>query len=198
MSMQQPTLKSELAETLTQSMHDHWKLFLAEGIILSVLGFAAIVVPPIAGLATTVFLGWLLLFAGIIGLSFTFRASSAPGFGWSILSAAAALIAGAILLWDPLQGMATLTLVLVAYFIVDGAAIIFLAIVHRRELSGKWEWMLMNGVIDLILAGIIISGLPGTLVWALGLLVGIDLLFGGAALIAMASAARKVVPRNSA
>ena len=92
--------------------------------------------------------------------------------------------------------MATLTFVLVAYFIVDGAAIILLAIVHRRELSGKWEWMLMNGVIDLILAGIIISGFPGTLVWALGLLVGIDLLFGGAALIAMASAARKVVPKG--
>jgi uncharacterized membrane protein HdeD (DUF308 family) len=94
--------------------------------------------------------------------------------------------------------MATLTVVLVAYFIVDGAAIIFLAIVHRRELSGRWEWMLMNGVIDLILAGIIISGFPGTLVWALGLLVGIDLLFGGAALIAMASAARKAAPSNSA
>ena len=198
MSMQQPTLKSELAGTLGQSMHDHWKLFMAEGIILTVLGFGAIVVPPIAGLATTVFLGWLLLVAGIIGLSFTFRASSAPGFGWAIVSAAAALIAGAVLLWDPLQGMATLTVVLVAYFIVDGAAIIFLAIVHRRELSGKWEWMLMNGVIDLILAGIIISGLPGTLFWALGLLVGIDLLFGGAALIAMALAARKVLPRNFA
>jgi uncharacterized membrane protein HdeD (DUF308 family) len=196
MSMQQPTLKSEPAETLTQSMHDHWKLFLAEGIILFVLGLGAIIVPPIAGLATTVFLGWLLLVAGLVGLSFTFRARSAPGFGWSILSAAAAVIAGALLLWDPLQGMATLTFVLVAYFIVDGAAIILLAIVHRRELSGKWEWMLMNGVIDLILAGIIISGFPGTLVWALGLLVGIDLLFGGAALIAMASAARKVVPKG--
>jgi uncharacterized membrane protein HdeD (DUF308 family) len=196
MSMQQPTLKSEPAETLTQSMHDHWKLFLAEGIILFVLGLGAIIVPPIAGLATTVFLGWLLLVAGLVGLSFTFRARSAPGFGWSILSAAAAVIAGALLLWDPLQGMATLTFVLVAYFIVDGAAIILLAIVHRRELSGKWEWMLMNGVIDMILAGIIISGFPGTLVWALGLLVGIDLLFGGAALIAMASAARKVVPKG--
>ena len=190
MSMQQPTLKSETAETLTQSMNDYWRLFLAEGIILCVLGLGAIIVPPIAGLATTVFLGWLLLVAGLVGLSFTFRARSAPGFGWSILSAAAAVIAGALLLWDPLQGMATLTFVLVAYFIVDGAAIILLAIVHRRELSGKWEWMLMNGVIDLILAGIIISGFPGTLVWALGLLVGIDLLFGGAALIAMASATR--------
>jgi len=173
-------------------MHDHWKLFLAEGIILCVLGLGAIVLPLIAGLAATVLLGWLFLFAGVVGLAFTFRAKgAAPGFGWSLLSATAAVVAGALLLWDPLQGLATLTFVLTAYFIVDGAAIIFLAIAHRRDLSGQWEWMLTNGVIDLILAGIIISGFPGTLVWALGLLVGVDLLFGGAALIAMASAAHK-------
>jgi uncharacterized membrane protein HdeD (DUF308 family) len=190
MSNQQPTPDAKLAETLTQSMHDHWSLFLTEGILLCVLGFGAIVVPPIAGLATDIFLGWLFLVAGVVGVYFTFRAKPAPGFGWSLLSAVAALIAGALLLWNPLQGMATLTFVLVAYFIVDGAAIIFLAIAHRRELSGKWEWMLVNGVTDLILAGIIISGFPGTLVWALGLLVGIDLLFGGATLIAMALAAR--------
>ncbi|MBB4196689.1 hypothetical protein CCR94_22055 [Rhodoblastus sphagnicola] len=196
MSLQQPTLSSERTETLTRSMHDHWKLFLAEGIILCVLGLGAIVLPLIAGLATTVLLGWLFLIAGLLGLVFTFKTSSAPGFGWSILSAAAAIIAGALLLWDPLQGLATLTFVLVAYFIVDGAAIIFLAIGHRRQMSGQWAWMLMNGVTDLILAGIIVSGFPGTLVWALGLLVGIDLLFGGVALIAMALAARKGVAKG--
>jgi uncharacterized membrane protein HdeD (DUF308 family) len=191
MSMQQQqTLRSGPADGLATSMREHWGLFLTEGIILCVLGIAAIVVPPIAGLATTVFLGWLFLVAGLVGLFYTFRARSAPGFGWSLLSAAVAVIAGAVLLWNPLQGMATLTYVLVAYFIVDGAAIIFLAIAHRRELSGKWEWVLVNGIIDLILAGLIISGFPETLFWALGLLVGIDLLFGGTALIAMAAAAR--------
>jgi uncharacterized membrane protein HdeD (DUF308 family) len=195
MSIQQPALKSELAETLAQSMHEHWGLFLAEGIILCVLGLGAIVVPPIAGLATTVVLGWLLLMAGFLGLFCTFGARSAPGFIWSLLSAAAALIAGAVLLWNPLEGMATLTFVLVAYFIVDGVAIVFLALAHRRELSGKWQWMLVNGVTDLIIAGIIISGFPATFLWALGLLVGVDLLFGGAALIALASDARKVTPK---
>lgn len=191
MTMQQPTPDPEMMRNLTRSMHDHWGLFLAEGLILCVLGLGAIIVPPIAGLAATIFLGWLFLVAGLVGLFFTFRASSAPGFGWALLSAVAALCAGALLLWNPFQGLATLTYVLVAFFIVDGAAIIFLAIAHRRELSGKWEWMLLNGVLDLILAGVIVTGLPGTLVWALGLLVGIDLLFGGASLIAMAMEARK-------
>ncbi len=113
MTMQQPTTpNSMLRETLTRSMHDHWGLFLAEGFILCVLGLGAIVVPPLAGLATTLFLGWLFLVAGLAGLYFTFRAKSAPGFGWSLLSAVAALGAGALLLWNPFQGLATLTYVL--------------------------------------------------------------------------------------
>ena len=82
---------------------------------------------------------------------------------------------------------------MLVFFTVDGILMIVLAIVHRRELSTKWEWVMANGVIDLILAGIIIPGLPGTLIWALGLLLGIDMLFGGASLIAMALEARKAV-----
>lgn len=190
MSQFQPTADSKLSASLGRSMHDHWGVFLAEGILLVVLGGAAIVLPIVAGLAATVFLGWVFLISGILGLVATFRARHAPGFGWAIASAIAALIAGGLLLWNPLQGLVTLTFVLTAFFIVDGIFIIVLAISHRRELSGKWEWMLINGIIDLILAGIIISGLPGTLAWALGLLVGIDLVFGGAALVAMALEAR--------
>jgi uncharacterized membrane protein HdeD (DUF308 family) len=101
------------------------------------------------------------------------------------------------LLWNPLQGLVTLTYVLTAFFIVDGIFVIILAIVHRRELSGKWEWMMVNGVIDLILACIIIFGFPGTLVWAFGLLVGIDMMFGGASLIAIALDARKAASHDS-
>jgi uncharacterized membrane protein HdeD (DUF308 family) len=176
---------------MTRSIHDHWGLFLTEGIILSLLGLAAIILPPVAGLVATVLLGWLFLIAGIVGLVATLRARQAPGFGWSLLSALVAVIAGGALLWNPLQGLVTLTFVLTAFFVVDGILIIALAIAHRRELSGKWEWMMLNGVVDLVLAAIIISGLPGTITWALGLLVGIDMMFGGASLIAMALEARK-------
>ncbi|HYB08904.1 MAG TPA: HdeD family acid-resistance protein [Alphaproteobacteria bacterium] len=176
---------------LAKAMHEHWRLFLIEGIILSVLGVCAIIVPPIAGLVATVFLGWMFLIAGVVGFVATVRARRAPGYGWALLSAILAVIAGGVLLWNPFQGLVTLTYVLIAFFIVDGILIIVLALAHRRELSGKWEWMMVNGVIDLVLAAIIISGWPGTLAWALGLLVGIDLLFGGSSLIAMALEARK-------
>jgi len=192
----QPLAGRISSATVTSSMHDHWGLFLAEGIAVIILGLAAIIVPPIAGLFATVVLGWLLLVAGVVGLVATFRAREAPGFAWSLLSAVAAVAAGGLLLWNPLQGLVTLTYVLIAFFIVDGVLNIILGIVHRRELTGKWEWMLVNGVIDLILAGIIILGFPGTLVWAFGLLVGIDMIFGGGTLIAVALEARKAAAHN--
>ena len=194
MSQTQPSTNPDLSAALSKAMHDHWRLFLAEGIALIVLGLAAIIVPAVAGVVTTVFLGWLFLIAGIVGLVATLRARRAPGFGWALLSAIVAVIAGGVLLWNPLQGLVTLTFVLTAFFIIDGILIIILAIAHRRELSGKWEWMMVNGVIDLILAAIVISGFPGSLLWALGLLVGIDMVFGGATLITMGLEARKAGP----
>ena len=191
MSAMKPLAKRIPPAVVGRPMRDHWRLFLVEGIAVSILGLAAIIVPPIAGLFATVILGWLLLVAGAVGLFASFRTREAPGFGWSLLSAFVALVAGGLLLWNPLQGLITLTYVLTTFFIVDGVLVIVLAITHRRELTEKWEWMMVNGIIDLILAGIIIFGFPGTLIWAFGLLVGIDMIFGGAALVAMALEARK-------
>jgi len=82
------------------------------------------------------------------------------------------------------------SLVLTAFFIVEGVASIMYALEHKRELSGRWGFMLMSGVVDLILAAIIIAGLPGTALWALGMLVGINMLFGGASLVGLGLAAR--------
>jgi uncharacterized membrane protein HdeD (DUF308 family) len=191
--MNQPFDSPNFPTAVRRSIHDHWRMFLIEGIVLVVLGFAAVIVPPIAGLATTIFLGWLFVVGGIVGLIATFGARQAPGFGWSLVSALVALAAGIVLLWNPLAGLATLTYVLIAFFIIDGVLVIALALHHRRELSGRWEWMLIGGIMDLVLAAIILAGLPGTIAWALGLLVGIDLLWGGISLIGMALAARQAI-----
>lgn len=191
MSSTQPKDLSELQTQFTKKMHEHWRLLLIEGIILLVLGAAAIAIPGLAGLAATIWLGWVFVIGGVVGLISTFRAKTAPGYGWALFSAVLALVAGGLLLWNPLRGLVTLTYVLIAFFIADGFVTVFLAIAHRRELSGKWEWLLINGIVDLFLAGVIIAGLPESFAWAFGLLIGIDLLFGGAALIAMSLEARK-------
>jgi uncharacterized membrane protein HdeD (DUF308 family) len=190
MSTTQFSTGSATSAALARSLHDHWLNLLAEGIILCVLGFGAIVFTRVAGLAATLVIGWLLLIAGVVGLVATLRAREAPGFGWALGSALIAMIAGGILLWNPFQGLVTLTFVLMAFFIIDGVLTIAFALAHRRELSRRWEWMMVNGIIDLVLAAILIAGLPGTLFWALGMLVGIDLIFAGASLAGMALQAR--------
>ena len=180
-----------MSRAVASAIHEHWVLFLIEGIVLLILGVVAILVPLIATLAFTILVGWLFLISGIVGLIATFWARNAPGFWWSLISAVIGILAGLALLTSPVVGALSLTLVLVAFFIIEGIASIMYAIDHRRQLTSSWFWMLLSGVIDLILAAIILAGLPGTAVWALGLLVGINMLFGGAALIAMALAARQ-------
>jgi uncharacterized membrane protein HdeD (DUF308 family) len=181
---------NQLQRALAQSIREHWVLFLIEGIVLVVLGILAIIVPPLATITFTLFLGWLFLISGIMGLVSTFWARHAPGFWWSLFSAVLALAAGLVLLAWPVSGAVSLTLLLIVFFTIEGVLSIMYALEHKKELSGRWGWMLASGIIDLVLAAIILIGLPGTAVWALGLLVGINMLFGGSALIAMALHAR--------
>jgi len=187
----------KLQSAVANSLHEHWRLFLAEGIILFILGTLAIVVPPIATIAVEILIGWLLLLSGIVGLISTFRTRGAPGFGWSLLSAVIGIAAGVVLLAWPLSGAFSLTLILTVFLVLEGVVSILYALEHKRELSGRWGMMLISGVVDLILAGIIFAGLPGTAAWAIGLLVGINLVFGGSALIAMALHARNITPASN-
>lgn len=180
---------SNLQSRMNAAVRQHWKAFLIEGILLAILGLAAMIVPPLASLAVTIFLGWLFLISGIAGLALTFWARRLPGFWWSLVSAVLAIVAGFILLTRPTQGTLTLTIVVGVYFLAEGVATIMYALEHRRELSERWSWLLVAGLMDIIVAAIIIAGLPGSAVWAVGLLVGINLLFGGATLIGVALAA---------
>jgi uncharacterized membrane protein HdeD (DUF308 family) len=185
-----PTDEQGIENAVSGAIRAHWKLFLIEGIVLVLLGFAAVMVPPIATLAFTLVIGWLFLISGIVGLVTTFYMRNAPGFWWSLFSAVIGIAAGIVLLLWPISGSVSLTFVLIAFFIVEGIVTIMYALDHRSQLSGRWGWMLASGIVDLILAGIIFAGLPGSATWALGLLVGINLVFGGTAMIGMAFAAR--------
>jgi uncharacterized membrane protein HdeD (DUF308 family) len=175
---------------VSAAIREHWKAFLFEGILLVVLGLAAMIVPPLASLAVTIFLGWMFLISGIAGLALTYWARQMPGFWWSLLSAALAVVAGGVLLAQPVEGTQILTIVVGAYFLAEGVTTIMYALEHRRELSQRWSWMLVAGLMDILIAALIITGLPGSALWAIGLLVGINLLFGGASLIGVALAAR--------
>ena len=181
-------------DAIARTVRDHWKLFLIEGIILVVLGLLAVAVPMVAGLAVTILFGWLLLISGIVGLITTFALRHAPGFWWSLLSAVLGILVGGWLLIQPALGLVSLTYLLIAFFIVEGIATIMFALEHRRALSGRWGWILASGIVDLFLAVVILAGLPGTIAWALGLVVGINMVFGGTSMIGMALAAHAEMP----
>jgi uncharacterized membrane protein HdeD (DUF308 family) len=177
---------TDAQQALVKSVRDHWILFLVEGIVLVALGLLAIIVPLIASLAATVFFGAILLVSGAMGLIATLRARHAPGFTWSLLSAVLGIVAGALLLASPVRGTVSLTVVLIAFLFVEGVVSIMFAVSHRTRESGGWAWVLASGVVDIILAIILVAGLPGTALWTLGLLIGINMVFGGWSLIAMA------------
>jgi len=180
----------EVGSQIGGAIRRHWVLFLGEGIVLVILGVLALLAPAIASVAATVFFGWLLLVSGIVGLVTTLRARAAPGFGWSLLSAVIGIVAGIALIGWPLLGTLSLTAVLIAFLFAEGAVTIMYALEHRTALSGRWGWMLASGIIDAVLGVLLLAGLPGTALWALGLLLGINLIFGGWALIFMALHAR--------
>ena len=176
--------------SLGGAVRRHWVLFLSEGILLVVLGILALLAPVMASVAATVFFGWILFLSGLLGLISTIRARRAPGVWWSLVSALIGMAAGVLLLGWPVLGALSLTAVLIAFLFAEGIVSIMYALEHRNALSGRWGWMLASGIIDVTLAVLLILGLPGTALWALGLILGINLIFGGWALIFMALHAR--------
>lgn len=178
-----------------EAIHDHWILFLIQGVILAALGLLAIGAPLLATVVAVKLAGWLFFIGGIVGLASFFTGRDVPGSFWSFLTAAAAILLGIYLLRQPLAGMLSLTLVLAAFFIAQGASQIFAALAHRRVLR-SWGWVLLSGIVDLFLAAIILAGWPQTSTWVLGLLVGINLFMYGVALIMTAFAGRTVTDES--
>src|SRR5580692_978744 len=118
----------QLTSSVASSLHAHWRLFLTEGIILLILGILAVVVPQVATIAAAVFIGWLLLASGIVGLIATFRMRNAPGFWWSLISAVLGIVAGVVLLAWPLSGALSLTLILSIFLVIEGITSILFAL----------------------------------------------------------------------
>ncbi len=148
------------------------------------LGIFSIIWPAIATIAVEQLIAALFIISGIAGLFFwwQFRGDEAGKTG--IVTGVMALILGFILIFEPLLGAATLTVILVALLAVEGALSVMIAFQWRNQ-SPQWVWLLFSGLITLALAFLIVAGLPSTAAWALGLLFGVNLLSTGLALLAL-------------
>src|SRR5437764_1437776 len=133
---------TRMQSEMRAAVREHWQAFLIEGILLVVLGLAAMIVPPLASLAVTIFLGWMFLISGVAGLVLTFWARQMPGFWWSLISAILAVGAGIVLLAQPVQGTLTLTIVVGAYFLAEAVPTLPRAasgLRHRRRAADQGQ-----------------------------------------------------------
>jgi uncharacterized membrane protein HdeD (DUF308 family) len=182
----------DFRRNVRSAIRRHWVLFLIPGLVMAILGLIAAASPFIATLVVETFAGWLFLTGGFVGLAALFTTRNVPGFVWTLLGAVLAILIGAFLVWRPFAGLVTLTMALAAFFAAHGVVQILASLHHRALFSQSWLWMAVSGIVDLILAGIIIAGWPGSVAWALGLLIGINLFLSGLALVMTAIACRSV------
>jgi uncharacterized membrane protein HdeD (DUF308 family) len=184
MAINPPATQDPIA-VLRTSIKISPRTLLILGIVFVVLGFLAIVLPGIASFVVTSFVGWLLVIGGVLYGYHAFGMRDGWNIAATVLLALLTLASGLILLIFPLAGVITLTVFLAAYFIAAGILKAIYAFLHRR--SPGWGWALGSGVISIALGLLIASGLPGTALWALGVIFGIDLIFYGWALIFLQS-----------
>ena len=156
-----------------------------EAVLLIVLGAAALFLPLFAGLFVGTIIGVVLLISGLVGLVAAFSGGPHLHQGWSILSAVIALLVGLLILFNPLAGVVSLTLLLGAYLLLDGISLIGLALHQRKGGSPRWGLLLLSGIVDLVLAALIVtlSGIGSAVV--IGIILGVDLIAAGIALLAV-------------
>src|SRR3974377_1333530 len=144
----QPDIE-DIRRQMAATIHAHWKLVLAQGIVMMVLGFLAVAEPNVATFAIGIFVGWLFFIGGIFRALSVWRSRRMPGFAWSLLTALLAIVLGLILIFRPLAGVLTLTMVLIAFFILEGITAIVLGGQHPQHLR-SWGWGLSRGILDLL------------------------------------------------
>jgi uncharacterized membrane protein HdeD (DUF308 family) len=170
--------------------------FIAMAVVFIILGIMAIIEPGIAGLAVTILVGWLLIFGGGAHLIAAFSGGGAGRVIWQVLIGILYIVGGFYFLTHPLLGLGTLTLLLAVIILME-AVFEIIAYFRMRGVGGS-GWLLVNALITLLLGGLIWLHWPSSSVWAIGILVGVNLLMTGFSRLMFGLAARKLANRVAA
>ena len=170
----------------------NWSI--AFSILMILAGILAIAMPPAAGLAVSLVVAWLLLFSGAMHLVFAWHTRTAGGAVWEVLLGLVYGFIGVYMLAQPVAGLATLTLALAIYLLLE-AVLEFTLFSFLRRRPGA-SWLLFDGVVTLILAVLIWRTWPSSAEWVIGTLVGISMLFSGASRLMLSLSARQLVPNR--
>jgi uncharacterized membrane protein HdeD (DUF308 family) len=190
------TLTSPLNPPDTHELHsfrNQWWCFLILGIALIVLGTLCIIDPLIPSLASVVFLGFLLIAAGITQIVSAFWAGKWSGMLLHILIGVLYVIVGYMIVDAPVVNMVLITKFIAIFLVVSGAFRIITALVVRFQ---DWGWALLNGGITLLLGIIINRQLPEAALWVIGLFIGIEMLFNGWAWVMLALGLRAIARKS--
>lgn len=177
-------MEGELAEA-----GHHWGLLTGVGILLIVCGFAAMATPVIASGAAILLLGFLMAVGGIAAVIAGIRQRKSGGLAFYLITGILALLAGIIILKDPLVSLAVLTLLIAVWLFVAG---IFRIVQAFMQKDGR-GWLLFGGFLSMILGTMLWSGFPTTALWFLGLAVGIEMVFMGFSWLAVGFAAKQAL-----
>ena len=167
--------------------HRGWSI--AWGILLIIMGILALLMPEIAAMATVLTLAWLLLVAGIVEIVHSLQTRHRAGFGWKLAAGIITLALGLLMLFFPIAGVATLALWIGAFIFAGGIVRVILA--FRVKPAKGWGWVLFDGILAIIIGGLIAWGWPASSIAFIGLLTGFWLLFSGIWRITLDGRARR-------
>lgn len=160
------------------------------GVLLVIFGMLAIGEPLVAAVALNIFIAWLLVFVGVVHIVLAFHAHKGTTLAWKLLVGVAYIFIGGYLLFHPLLGVASLTLLLAILFLTEGVLDLILWW-KMRSTEGSF-WILVDAIVTLILGGLIYVHWPSSSVWAIGTLVGISMIISGVTRIMLSVAVRRV------
>jgi uncharacterized membrane protein HdeD (DUF308 family) len=180
----------EVAAAWREQISRHWRLLLGIGIVTSLAGVFSILVPIVTSITVAIFVGWALVVGGAVQFAHVIRRDAGWERIWRLALAVITVLAGLSLLLFPLSGTITLTVVLVVWLFLSGGAQLG-AWWQARRVEGAWT-VGLAGLASVVLGILIWADLPSSAAWAIGLLVGIELLLYGMSLIMSAIAGRRL------
>jgi len=176
-----------------QEVGQHWGWFLALGIFMVIVGTLALGSSVAVTLFSMIFLGWLMILAGIVEAVHAFWKKEWGGLFLHLLIGVLYIVVGFMVLANPAASALSLTLIMAIFFILMGIFRIILAIAMGFPHKG---WVILNGIITLILGILIWQQWPVSGLWVIGLFIGIDLIISGWAWIMLSFAARRAAPQK--
>lgn len=169
-----------MREAMRETVRQHSLWYLIQSALMILAGILALVYPVVSSVGVVFLLGWLLIISGVVqGISLV-DVRNVPHFWLQLVSVVLSVIVGVLLLRHPGEGLLTLTLLLIVFFIVEGISKVIFSLTVRP--FPNWGWVLASGIVGILLALYLWANLPITAVWLLGVLLGIQLICEGAAL----------------